>query len=153
MPKIVLQSFGKTKTVKTSRANSTEVHHSAKLLLDSHLNLQNQNNKKDECAAPKALNKMKKTQASEYLNKESPAQSSVVNRNDAQRNTLPELKDEQASKAVTKVRGKSGRSKEVIKEALSNPDILGPRQLRRRTPAVVGVATRGETANKRRKNN
>ncbi|KAB5539873.1 hypothetical protein PHYPO_G00094200 [Pangasianodon hypophthalmus] len=158
LPKIVLQSFGKTDAVKlthdvrTSLPSSAEVSNSAQLLTDGNLDLQDQNKGLEKCDATRVSDEMEKTLVSGHSNKESPTPSSAVTESDVQNNTLSELeKDEQSSAAVVKVRKKRGKSEVVIEEALSNPDVLGPRQLRQRSPAVNGGATRGGSANKRRR--
>ncbi|MCJ8743742.1 hypothetical protein PDJAM_G00097680 [Pangasius djambal] len=158
LPKIVLQSFGKTDAVKlphdvrTSLPSSAEVSSSAQLLTDGNLDLQDQNKGMEKCDATRVSNEMEKTLVSEHSNKESPTPSSAVTGSDVQNNTLSELeKDEQASAAVVKVRKRRRKSDVVIEQALSNPDVLGPRQLRKRSPAVNGGATRGGSANKSRR--
>lgn len=152
LPKIVLQSFGKTDGVKltqdirTSPPSFTEVSNSAERLNDDALDLQNQNKGMEKCFATTAPNEK------EHVNKESPTPSSADTQSDVQTKTLSEMeKDKQASATVEKVRKKRRKCDVVIEEALSNPDILGPRQLRQRSPAVNGGATSGASANKRRR--
>lgn len=157
LPKIALQSFGKTDAVKhtyntrTSEASSTEVSKSAKELMDGNLDLNVQTKEMEKCSATGASNVMEKTLVAENSNKESPAPSSEVTGNDVQNKTMSKLENEQASAVVVKVRKKIGKNVVVIEETLSNPDVLGPRKLRQRPPAVTGGATRGRTANKRRR--
>ncbi|XP_027005297.2 uncharacterized protein magl isoform X2 [Tachysurus fulvidraco] len=157
LPKIALQSFGKTDAVKhtyktrTSQASSTEVSKSAKELMDGNLDLNVQTKEMETCSATGASNVMEKTLVAENSNKESPAPSSEVTGNDVQNKTMFKLENEQASAVVVKVRKKIGKNVVVIEETVSNPDALGPRKLRQRPPAVTGVAKRGRTANKRRR--
>ncbi|KAK3542258.1 hypothetical protein QTP86_021449 [Hemibagrus guttatus] len=156
LPKIVLQSFGKTdgvkltNDIKTSQPSSTEVSKSAELLTDGHLDPQVQNKEMEKCSAG-ASNVKEKSLVEEHSNKENPAPSSEVTGNDVQNKTLSKLENEQASAAVVKVRKKRRQTEVVIEEALSNPDVLGPRKLRQRSPAVTGGATSRSTANKRKR--
>ncbi|XP_060722458.1 MAX gene-associated protein [Tachysurus vachellii] len=154
LPKIALQSFGKTDAVqhtyktRTSQASSTEVSKSAKQLMDGNLDLNVQTKEIEKCSATRTSCVMEKTLVTENSNKESPAPSSEVTGNDVQIKTLSKLENEQA---VVKVRKKIGKNVVVIEETLSSPDVLGPRKLRQRPPAVTGGATRGRTTNKRRR--
>ncbi|XP_058235383.1 MAX gene-associated protein isoform X3 [Hemibagrus wyckioides] len=157
LPKIVLQSFGKTDTVKltndirTSRSSSTEVFKSAELLTDGNLDPQVQNKEMEKGSATGASNVMEKSLVEEHSNTESPAPSSEVTGIDVQNKTLSKLENKQASSAMVKVRKKRRQTEVVIEEALSNPDVLGPRKLRQRSPAVTGGATSGSAANKRKR--
>lgn len=154
LPKIVLQSFGKTDATKlthemrTSLPCSTEVSNSAELIKDGNLDLQGQNKGMEICTATRVCNEMEKTLVSEHPNKESPTPSSAVTESDVQNNTMSSnTKDKQTTAAVEKVRKKRRKTDVVIDEALTNPDVFGPRQLRQRSPAVNGGATRGGSAN------
>lgn len=158
LPKIVLQSFSKTDTVKltrdvrTSRQSSTEVSNSELLLDSAVLELQDDDKGLEKCDATRVSNGVEKTLVSEHSNKDSPSSPSAITESDVQNNTLSELeKDEQASAAVVKVSRKRRRSEVVIEEALSSPDVLGPRQLRQRSTSVNGGAGKGGSANKRRR--
>lgn len=154
----MLQSFGKTDAVKfthdikTSLPSSTEAPNSAKMVMDDHLDLQDQNKGMENCTATKFTNEMEKTLRSEHSNKESPTPSSAVTESEVPKTTVSvSEKDKPTSAAVMKVRKKRAKPDAVIEEALSNPDVLGPRQLRQRFPAVNGGATRGSSANKGRR--
>lgn len=153
LQKIVLQSFVKTDAVKlthdvkTSLPGSTVVSSSADLLKGDHLDVQAQSEGMEKCVS----NEIKKTQVPEHVKKESPTPSSAVSDGNVQKRSFSESEMEKpASEAVKKLK-KRGKIDVVIEEALSNPDILGPRQLRQRSPAVSVEATIGHSANKRRK--
>ncbi|TSK58026.1 Mitogen-activated protein kinase-binding protein 1 [Bagarius yarrelli] len=105
LPKIVLQSFKKTDTVKlntetkTSQSNSTEVSNTTELLKGDNSEQQSQN----KCHAAKESNHVEKTLVSKPSNKESLTPSSAVNEDDVKNDTLSELeKDEQISVPVVK---------------------------------------------------
>lgn len=156
LPKIVLQSFGKSDAVKltndirTSQPSSAEASKSAELLTDGHLDPQVQNKEMEKGSATGASDVMEKSLVEEHSNTESPAPSSEVT-DDVQNKTLSKSENKQASSAVVRVRKKRRQTEVVIEEALSNPDALGPRKLRQRSPAVTGGATSGSTANKRKR--
>ncbi|KAF5908503.1 MAX gene-associated protein-like isoform X1 [Clarias magur] len=155
LPKIVLQFFSKTDThdVRTSLPSSTQVPNSAELLNAGHLELKDHNEKKEKSDATRvSSNVMEKTLLSEHSNKDSPSSYSAVTECDVPNNNLSEVeKGEQPSAAVVKVRKKKVKHDVVIEEVLSNPDVLGARQLRQRSPAVNGGATRGRSTSKRRR--
>lgn len=158
LPKIVLQSFGKTDPlklthgIKTSSPSSAKLSNSDELLIDGHFDLQGQSEGMEKSTATRVCNEAEKTVASEPSDKESPAPSSALMKSDVQNNTVSKLeKNKQASAAVEKVRKKRRSSDVVIEKALSNPELLGPRQLRQRCPAVNAGASRGGSTTKRRR--
>ncbi|XP_053344957.1 MAX gene-associated protein isoform X1 [Clarias gariepinus] len=159
LPKIVLQSFSKTDAVKlthdvrASLPSSTQVSNSAELLNAGDLELKDHNEKNEKSDAIRVCpNVIEKTLLSEHSNKGSPSSSSPVTESDVQKKSLSEVKkDEQTSAAMVKGRKKKVKYDVVIEEALSNPDVLGARQLRQRSPAVNGGATRGRSTNKRKR--
>lgn len=157
LPKIVLQSFSKTESVKLARdarpsqQSSTEVSNAELLSDGAVLELQDDDKGLEKCDATKVSDGTEKTLVSEHANTDDPTPSSALTESDVQNNTMSKLeKDEQASAATVKVRKKRGRSEVVIEEALSSPDFFGPRQLRQRATAVNGRAAKGGSANKRR---
>ncbi|XP_060773758.1 uncharacterized protein magl isoform X4 [Neoarius graeffei] len=158
LPKIVLQSFSKTESVKLARdarpsqQSSTEVSNAEPLSDGAVLELQDDDKGLEKCDATKVSDGTEKTLVSEHANTDDPTPSSALTESDVQNNTMSKLeKDEQASAAAVKVRKKRGRSEVVIEEALSSPDFFGPRQLRQRATAVNGRAAKGGSANKRRR--
>lgn len=152
LPKIVLQSFGKTHDVKTSLPSSTKLSNSDELLIDGHFDLQGQSEGMEKSTATRVCDEVEESVPSEHSDKESPAPSSALTKSHVQNNTVSKLeKNKQASATVEKVRKKRRSSEVVIEKALSNPELLGPRQLRQRCPAVTGGASRGGSTTKRRR--
>ncbi|XP_046692639.1 MAX gene-associated protein isoform X2 [Silurus meridionalis] len=156
LPKIVLQSFGNTDAVKlmhdirTPRPSSTEVSDPAELIKDCNLDLQNQNKEAEKCNATRDANVLN-TPVSEHSNKESPILTSAIIESGVKTTSWELKKDEQVSVAEVKVRRKKrAKCDVVIDEDLSNSEVLGPRQLRQRTP-VVGGATWGSIKKRRRR--
>ncbi|KAL7888261.1 hypothetical protein AOLI_G00032350 [Acnodon oligacanthus] len=159
LPKIVLQSFAMADTVaklqltgleKTPLPSSPQASKSAVNSLDVTLDAQDEEAGRVMGDSLKICEETEKCLGSEKSTEENPSSSSPVNENCIQNITVTESeKDKPAAESLMKLRKKRAKRDVIIEDALSNPDVLGPRMLRNRSPAANRMSTRSTPKKKR----
>ncbi|XP_017538692.1 MAX gene-associated protein isoform X2 [Pygocentrus nattereri] len=159
LPKIVLQSFAMADPVaklqltsleKTPLPSSPQASESAVNSLDVTLDAQDEEAGTETGDSVKICEETEKSLGSEESNEENPSSSPPVNKNCIQNITVTESeKDKPAAEGLVKLRKKRAKRDVIIEDALSNPDALGPRMLRNRSPATNRMSTRSTPKKKR----
>ncbi|KAL6486349.1 hypothetical protein MHYP_G00057410 [Metynnis hypsauchen] len=159
LPKIVLQSFAMADTVakpqltsleKTPLPSSPQASKSAVNSLDVTLDSQNGEAGAATDDSLKICEETEKSLGSEESNEENQSSSPPVNENCIQNITVTESeKNKPAAEGLVKLRKRRAKRDVIIEGALSNPDALGPRMLRNRSPATNRMSTRSTPKKKR----
>ncbi|XP_035380677.1 MAX gene-associated protein isoform X2 [Electrophorus electricus] len=152
LPKIVLQSFDKTHAVvKLMSAEHTPLPSSSQVT--DYVDPPEQGVEKGNSS--RCCEGMQGASLSKDSNKENPSSSLPDSENAVQNNTMSEQgglgKVKKASESLGNMKKKRSKRDVVIEDALSNPDALGPRQLRNRSLAISAIPTTSTPRKRRRR--